>query len=148
MSAEFRADARLENLARFRGFIEEACRKHGADRSACYDLKTAVDEACTNIILHGYAGREPGVIALHFDCRQGEMSVTIRDSGRRFEPEELATPDVASDWQERAPGGLGWFLIRKLVDHCRYLPGDGQENRLLLVKRLSPPGPAARERST
>ncbi len=57
--------AELESLSAFREFIEAACQQHpGIDKQLRYDLKLAVDEACTNIITHGYAGMDPGSIIL------------------------------------------------------------------------------------
>ena len=60
--------ARVESLGTVRAFVENACRRAGADAESCFDLKLAVDEACTNIIEHGYAGRPDGTIAVSCDA--------------------------------------------------------------------------------
>jgi serine/threonine-protein kinase RsbW len=135
MRTEIEQEARLENLASLRGFVEEACRRAGGDPTACFDLKLAVDEACTNIIVHGYAGREPGSIGLAFEGNAERLMVTITDRGRPFSPAQAPSPDLEADWQSRAQGGLGWHLIRRVVDEIDYASGAGGENRLTLVKR-------------
>ncbi len=135
MRTETSVEARVESLAAVRAFVEEACRRAGAAASACFDLKLAVDEACTNIIEHGYAGRPAGSIALACEADGDGLRVTIVDSGRPFSPSELAPADVTSGWEERRVGGLGWHLIRHSVDEIDYGPDPAGGNRLTLVKR-------------
>jgi serine/threonine-protein kinase RsbW len=139
MHAETTVEARVESLAAVRVFVEDACRRAGADASACFDLKLAVDEACTNIIEHGYAGRPAGPIALSCEANGESVRVTIVDFGRAFAPSELPAPDVTSGWQERPVGGVGWHLIRKSVDAIDYVPDPAGGNRLTLVKRSRGP---------
>ncbi len=83
MRTETSVEARVESLAAVRAFVEEACRRAGAEASACFDLKLAVDEACTNIIEHGYAGQPAGSIALACEADGDGLRVTIVDSGAR-----------------------------------------------------------------
>ncbi len=139
MKAEFQGEARLDNLVRFRDFVEQACLRFGVDRAACFDLKLAVDEACTNIVLHGYHGREPGPIRLEVDRGAETMTVTIIDHGRSFCPDALPEADVTSSWQERPAGGLGWHLIRRVTDGVESRADEEHGNRLVLVKRLKSP---------
>jgi serine/threonine-protein kinase RsbW len=130
-------EARLENLARIRRFVEEACRRAGIDESACFDLKLAVDEACTNIVEHGYAGAA-GSIALRADADAEGVRVTIRDRGAGFDPSRVRAADVTSPCEERPIGGLGWHLIRSSVDEVDYDRDPAGGNRLTLVKRSRP----------
>ena len=134
--------ARAENLARVRDFVEEACRGAGADVSTCFDLKLAVDEACTNIIEHGYAGKTPGEMRVSFAADADRLTVVISDRGRSFDPESIAEPDLEAGCESRAPGGLGWHLIRSAVDDYRYESDADGGNRLTLVKRLARSGGA------
>lgn len=139
MRTETSVAARLESLETVRAFVEEACRRAGADASACFDLKLAVDEACTNIIEHGYAGRPGETIALACEIDGDGVRVTIVDRGRSFRPSELPPPDLSADWEERHIGGLGWHFIRKSVDEIDYGPDPSGGNRLTLVKRSHRP---------
>ena len=132
---EIRREGTLENLSVFRDFVESECGRAGADAAACSSLKLAVDEACTNIIVHGYAGGAPGSIRLEFEDDGERLRVTITDHGRAFSPETLPKVDPAADWPERPLGGLGWHLIRQSIDAFEYRPGEESGNRLTLVKR-------------
>jgi serine/threonine-protein kinase RsbW len=138
MTAEIAVEARLENLEAIREFVTEACRRAGAGDRICFDLKLAVDEACTNIIEHGYVGRLPGAIAIRIEATRARVAVTIVDHGAAFAPSELPEPDLTSDWDSRAAGGLGWHLIRSVVDDVDYRPDAAIGNRLILIKRLGP----------
>ena len=130
-------EAKLENLPRLRALVEEECRAAGGDARSCGDLKLAVDEACTNVIEHGYAGRG-GTIRISAAGSLGTMTVVVEDHGLPFDPGSVAPPDLSADWENRRIGGLGWHLIRSCVDEIRYEPGvNGGGNRLTLVKKLN-----------
>ena len=94
-----------------------------------------MDEACTNVIEHGYAGR-PGTIRLSTAENGGTLTVVVEDQGRPFDPGAIAAPDLSAPWEDRRVGGLGWHLIRSCVDEIRYEPAAGGGNRLTLVKKI------------
>ena len=131
-------DARLENLKELRDFVVETCQECGGDAEVCDSLELAVDEACTNVVLHGYDGLEPGPIALSFTCDGREAVVTIADHGRPFSLDDIPAPDLDGPWETRRIGGLGWYLIRKTMDGIELQAGADRGNRLTLRKRLHP----------
>lgn len=134
MKAAIERDAHLESLQEIRDFIEEAARRAGVDPSAQFDLKLAVDEACSNIILYGYEPGEPGPIKVSFESDGRQVVVTIIDRARPFDPKNAPVPDLDVDWRERRPGGLGWYLIRQVMDSVEYDSDPETGNRLTLVK--------------
>ena len=136
MKLEIERDARQENLQAFREFIENACQRAGIEASAVFDLKLAVDEACSNIIEHGYAGNEPGPIGVSFDAQGEQVAVEITDRGRPFDPKTVRAPDLNSPWQDRRVGGLGWYLMSRSVDRIGYDSDPQTGNRLTLVKKV------------
>jgi len=129
--------AELESLSIFREFIEKACKQNKRiDDHICYDLKLAVDEACTNIITHGYAGMNPGSIILSLEMEPNKVVVTITDFGHPFEPREASAPDVEAGLEDRTMGGFGLFFIYQTMDEINYeTTVDG--NRLTFIKKLS-----------
>ncbi len=127
--------AELETLPVFRDFIQDACRRTGIDNETCFDLKLAVDEACTNVIAHGYAGLNPGSIILELDIAPREVTVKITDFGRPFEPAEAPMPDVSAALEDRPIGGLGLYFIYSTMDEVDYRATE-EGNCLILTKRL------------
>jgi len=138
MAEKFRTTkaAHLESLGAFRDFIESICRKQGIDSQTCYELKLATDEACTNIIAHGYANMNPGTIILdlELDARQAVMRIT--DFGHPFEPYEPETPDVNALLEDQPTSGFGLFIIYKTMDNVDYKTTEAS-NILILTKRLA-----------
>jgi serine/threonine-protein kinase RsbW len=128
----------VENVAAFRTFVEEACRRAGADESVCFELKLAVDEACSNLVVHGYEGREPGPIAVAFALDGDEIVITITDRAPPFHPDDAPTPRLDVPATERRPGGLGWHLIKKIADRIEYESDTENGNRLTMVKKFVP----------
>lgn len=112
--------AELESLQVFRGFITECCGRNDIPNEVVLDLKLAVDEACTNIIEHGYKGMDPGSIILSFRIEPDRILVQITDFGHVFEPIMVPKPDVEAALEDRELGGLGLFLIYQTMDNINY----------------------------
>lgn len=112
--------AELASLMTFRSFIDEACQAAKLDDESCYDIKLAVDEACTNIIEHGYKGLEPGSIILSIQYGSRQIVVRITDFGHPFEPSEPPTPDAEEAFESGKLGGFGLFFIYRTMDTVSY----------------------------
>lgn len=128
--------AELESLAIFRDFIEKTCKNRpGIDTQFIYDLKLAAEEACTNIITHGYAGMNPGSIIL--DCRvePDRVVLTITDFGHQFEPYEPEKPEISSNIDEVTLGGFGLYLIYQCMNEVDYETNE-DGNHLILIKYI------------
>ncbi len=83
----------------------------------------AVDEAATNIVMHGYKGHgDPAsaVVEVEVVYRAPVLSVFLRDQAQPFDPTATPVVDELPPLTERGPGGLGIFLIRKTMDEFRY----------------------------
>ena len=112
--------AELESLKSFRDFITECCAQFDIPDEIVLELKLAVDEACTNIIQHGYQGMDPGSIILSFRIEAGRILVEITDFGHVFEPVDAPEPDVEAALADRELGGLGLYLIYQTMDNIDY----------------------------
>ena len=116
--------AELESLEVFRDFITECCARYDVPHDVVLDLKLAVDEACTNIITHGYKGMDPGSIILAFRIEPDRILVQITDFGHIFEPAETPKPDVESALEDHELGGLGLYLIYQTMDNIDYISSE------------------------
>src|SRR5688500_5033234 len=127
--------AELAVLPVFRDFIQRACAEAGLSADVCDDLKLAVDEACANIITHGYAGMDPGSIMLDLRLTPQRAEVRLTDFGHPFEPSEAPAPDVSAALDDRPMGGFGLFFIYSTMDEVDYQTNE-DGNCLILTKRL------------
>jgi serine/threonine-protein kinase RsbW len=108
----------------------------GASFEEVDDLKVAVSEACTNAIDHAFPGQERGRGLICVTCRpgEGELRIEVRDGGCGFDP---ATADVVDEQAPEKHGGLGLFLIRKLMDEAQVASQPGGGTRVSMVKRFA-----------
>ena len=128
--------AQLQSLAQFRSLIKEAAHGHPEiDDQVVYDLQLAVDEACTNIITHGYAGMDPGSIIFSIEITAGKVVMTITDFGHEFEPSNAPMPDVTAELEDRPMGGFGLYFIYQTMDQVDYSSSTAG-NQLTLTKYL------------
>ena len=112
--------AELESLSVFREFISDCCNRHNVPDETVFELKLAVDEACTNVMEHGYQGMDPGSIILSFRVEPDRVLVQITDFGRIFEPASAPKPDLEASLMDRPIGGLGLYLIYQTMDDIDY----------------------------
>jgi len=127
--------AELASLSEFRQFISDCCTNFQVPQETVFELKLAVDEACTNIIEHGYKGMDPGSIILSFRIESDRILVNITDFGHVFEPAEAPKPDLEAALDDRPLGGMGLYLIYKTMDNIDYQSSE-EGNTLMFTKYL------------
>ena len=126
--------ASLENLQEIRSFIDRVGASLVVNKSALDDLRLAVDEAVTNVVIHGYKETE-GMVELHMHAEGDAVFIRIRDRAASFDPSQVKAPQLDTELKERPFGGMGIFLIRKMTDEAEFLPLPGGGNEIRLVKR-------------
>ena len=114
-------------------FVDTTCSQEKVEPSDCFDVKLAVEEICTNIIDYGYA-EKPGPLEINIAADPHRYVITITDRATPFRPESAPAADLTSSWEEREIGGLGWHLVRNVVDTIDYTSSEGEGNRLTLTK--------------
>jgi serine/threonine-protein kinase RsbW len=131
--------AELENLAVMRNFVQKSATALGVDPAVISDVVLAADEAVTNVIVHGYQGRQ-GTIEIKVEWEAMDVLVHVRDDAPPFDPTSVPSPDLTRPLEERSPGGLGIYLIRQYVDEVihRITPQGG--NELILKKGITTRG--------
>lgn len=124
----------LERVPEVCSFVVEAAENAGLDERAVYHCQMAADEWCTNIIEHGFSRiNRLGRIEVVCAHRGSDFVIAIDDDAPRFDPTMLQDVDPATPLEDREPGGLGWMLIRKVMDEVAYQFKDGR-NYLTMVK--------------
>ena len=132
--------AEYESLAAIDRFVSEAAAEAGFDNGDVYQVRLAVDEACSNIINHAYGGEGRGEIECSCQAEDDDLTVILRDQGEPFEPDSVPSPDLSDDLEERTGGGLGLYFIRELMDEVDFDFASDTGNVLKLVKRKQDAG--------
>jgi anti-sigma regulatory factor (Ser/Thr protein kinase) len=129
-------DADFQNLDDIREYVGEAARRVGFSDKEIYSIQLATDEASSNIIEHAYAGLTGGKLEIETIVSGAELKIILRDHGRTFDPSSVPEPNVKADLSERKIGGLGMYLMRKLMDEVTYESSPESGNILTMTKRL------------
>ncbi len=108
----------------------------GASYEDVDDIKVAVSEACTNVIDHAFGDEECETAVIRVSCVPGdeEITISVQDEGCGFDLDAAKTVDETNPEQE---GGLGLFLIRKLMDDMEVVSRPGGGTKVVMVKRFA-----------
>ena len=132
---ELTVTSTTDNLSRIRSFVQNYADKFGLDSEITSKIVLAVDEACTNIIKHAYRYSPDGKITVKLKTDKKKFSVTIIDEGGHFDPQQI--PDPVLEKMQKRGGGLGMFLMKKLMDEVEYSNLTGNRNKVVLVKYIN-----------
>jgi serine/threonine-protein kinase RsbW len=124
----------FEQLDEIREFVGAAALDAGMDNKEIYAVQLATDEACTNVIEHAYGGERNGQIEITCHVQDGTLTVMIHDHGKSFDPNQVPEPNLNADLSKRRIGGLGIYLMRKLMDEVSYEASTETGNTLTLLK--------------
>ncbi len=100
--------ASLDNLQDIRSYIDRVGARLGVNESALGDLRLAVDEAVTNVIIHGY-GKLDGIVEVHMQADGDAVVIRIRDRARTFDPSQVKAPQLDTALKRPPPWWNGYF---------------------------------------
>ena len=133
---ELRVDAVPESLQQLKSFVDAELTEAGYPVETRRQMDIAVDEVFGNIARYAYEGTT-GSAVLRIETQRTPQAVvlTFLDSGIPFDPLQTEAPDTTLKARERKIGGLGIFVVKKLMDEAHYEYADGM-NVLRLKKRI------------
>jgi len=127
--------AKFEFLDEIRELVAQVASSGGFNDKAIYSLQLAADEAASNIIEHAYEGVSDASLDINCDMKGDTIIITMRDTGKPFDPSKVKQPNIKADLSDRQIGGLGVYLMRKLMDEVSYQSSSKTGNLLTMTKR-------------
>lgn len=126
-------DAKVENLETVTEFVDSFLEENDCPMKTEMQVNISIDEVFHNIVSYAYDEKN-GKIEIQIESGDPVKLVLIfKDSGTPFNPLENADPDITLSSDDREAGGLGIFMVKKLMDNVTYSYENGQ-NILKLEK--------------
>ena len=117
-------------------FVEEELSQHDCPPRAMYQIEVAIEEILVNIV--SYAGlSEADGVEVRCEVMEDPLRVVVQflDGGIPFDPLGKGDPDISPDALMDREGGLGIFMVKKMMDDVSYAYEDGK-NTLTILKNL------------
>jgi len=121
-----------KNLIKTRDFVVKYGKRMGLSIKQVSEVKLAVDEAVSNIIRHAYKEKK-GNFQIEMVKLENAVEIAIKDQGVKFDWYSAVEPDLYKYVETRRKGGLGIWLIKKLIDEVQF---KRIENNNILTMKL------------
>ena len=119
MSARRDFERSIGALGALLEFTAEAFAAEGVDDELRKDVDFVLEELFTNVVKYGRPSETPVRVEISGVPGGVEVALTENDA-ERFDPTRAPAVDVQAPIEDRRPGGLGLYLVGKLVDAIEY----------------------------
>ena len=127
--------ADVKNLSEVLGFIDNFLESVNCPPKAQMQIDTSVEEIFVNIAGYAYQDNKGTADIEIYLTDNKTVCIELTDSGKPFNPLAKADPDTSLKASERKVGGLGIFMVKKLMDKVEYVRQDNC-NKLYLYKKF------------
>lgn len=103
------------------------------------DVKTAVSEAVTNAIVHGYEGSQ-GMVTLRAMIDDRMLTIEVQDKGRGIQDVEKAMEPFFTTHPEQERSGMGFAVMQTFMDDVAVHSVPGKGTTVRMRKRMSSGG--------
>lgn len=101
------------------------------------DVKTAVSEAVTNAIIHGYDGQEDKIVRIEAEIYNNEVTIIISDKGKGIEDIEKAMEPLYTSRPDLERSGMGFTVMETFMDYLKVESEKGIGTRVIIKKKFS-----------
>ena len=99
------------------------------------NINLVLEEAVSNIIFYAFDDKKQHHIDITITMNNKKLTIQVVDGGKPFDPTKKTPPDTTLPAEEREIGGLGIFLMGKIMDELDYQRKD-EKNILTLRKTI------------
>jgi stage II sporulation protein AB (anti-sigma F factor) len=101
------------------------------------DVKTAVSEAVTNSIIHGYENREDGLVRIEAEINENEVTIVIIDEGIGIEDIEQAMEPLYTSRPDIERSGMGFTVMETFMDDLKVESEKGTGTKIVIKKKFN-----------
>lgn len=99
------------------------------------DVKTAVSEAVTNSIIHGYEGEE-GIVIIECKIFENNLEVSIEDHGKGIKDIDVAMEPFYTSRPELERSGMGFTVMETFMDDVKVFSEVGKGTKVVMTKKF------------
>lgn len=101
------------------------------------DVKTAVSEAVTNAIIHGYDGQKDRIVRIELEIYDNEVTIIVSDKGRGIEDIKQAMEPLYTSRPDLERSGMGFTVMDTFMDYLRVESEKGAGTKVIIKKKFS-----------
>ena len=136
MNYKYKVGCSIENLKGVRDFIRGTLKSHGVQDIQVSELVLALDEMCSNLMIHSHQCNPDDLFELNINIQKGSPVIfEIIDDGTVFDINQFNEPDLGNLVHEKRKGGLGIRLVKSIMDKVEYQHQSGK-NICRLIKKV------------
>ena len=101
------------------------------------DVKTAVSEAVTNSIIHGYENKEDGLVRIDAEINENEVTLVISDNGTGIEDIGQAMEPLYTSRPDLERSGMGFTVMETFMDELKVESEKGIGTKVVIRKKFN-----------
>lgn len=101
------------------------------------DVKTAVSEAVTNSIIHGYENDKKGIIKIESTICGKEVTITVKDYGKGIDNIDQAREPLYTSRPDLERSGMGFTVMESFMDTLEVESEKGKGTKITMTKKFS-----------
>lgn len=99
------------------------------------DIKTAVSEAVTNAVIHGYEGKK-GTVVLKMGLCERDVRIEVSDRGKGIDDIEKAMQPLYTSKPDLERSGMGFTVMQHFMDSLSVSSEPGRGTKVVMTKRI------------
>ncbi len=120
MSRAIIIDCSKNELIKIRQFTSDRLEDHNVPDLQAHKLVLAVDEVCTNLIIHANDCNPQSQIEFSIDFKRKQIVFIFKDRGVGFDINKYESPSMEELVSARRQGGIGLMLVRIIMDKIEF----------------------------
>ena len=134
MEVKFSAKSENESFARV--IVASFASKLDPTLDEIADIKTAVSEAVTNSIIHGYDEDETKFVNIRCEIEDKTIAISVEDFGNGIEDLDMAMQPLYTSKPELERSGMGFTVMESFMDNIEVFSKEGEGTKVIMKKKI------------